>query len=100
MHTSKEKIALANAAIELLDDDEMVKQFAENVKQVGTWANQIDACFNDVTRKFNDMVEKYGRLYPGLFRYRDEWVGYNKVMMSSFLFRGPLLNSVCFPELE
>ncbi|KAJ2924806.1 hypothetical protein H1R20_g12280, partial [Candolleomyces eurysporus] len=76
MPTDQEKIAFANAVIEQLDDDEMVKKFQENVQQVGVWANQIDASFDKVTRKFTEMVDKYGKDFPGFSDYKNEWVGY------------------------
>lgn len=79
MATDQEKIAFANAAIEQLEDDEMVEKFKANVKQVGTQANAIDASFDLVTRKFNQMVNDYGKDFPGFSTYRDEWVSYNKV---------------------
>ena len=90
MPTDQEKIAFANAVIEQLDDDEMVKKFQENVQQVGVWANQIDASFDKVTRKFTEMVDKYGKDFPGFSDYKNEWVGYYQVILTSSFFRSAL----------
>ena len=77
--TEDEKNQYADAASELLDDDEMVAQFTANVEKVGTWANDVDASFDKVNRTFADMVDKYGGSFPGLSNFKNDWTGYTNV---------------------
>ncbi|CCM02048.1 uncharacterized protein FIBRA_04124 [Fibroporia radiculosa] len=74
--TEQEQIQYANAALKELDNEDQVKKFQDNVKQVGVWANQLDTAFDHVTRGFEDMVAKYGKDFPDISAYLNEWKGY------------------------
>jgi hypothetical protein len=75
--TDAEVIAYCDAAIAELESTPT--DFENNVQQVGVWANDIDAAFDRTTRSFSDIVKKYGKDFPELSGFFNEWQGYNKV---------------------
>ncbi|KAJ2914562.1 hypothetical protein MD484_g5813, partial [Candolleomyces efflorescens] len=81
--TDAEVIAYCDAAIAELESTPT--DFEKNVQEVGVWANDIDASFDQTTRKFSDIVKKYGKDFPELKGYSDEWQGYNKRWVANLL---------------
>ncbi|KAJ2918276.1 hypothetical protein MD484_g2100, partial [Candolleomyces efflorescens] len=81
--TDAEVITYCSAAIAELN--RAPTDFEKNVQEVGVWANDIDASFDRTTRKFSDLVKKYGKDYPGLKDYSNEWQGYNKRWVTNLL---------------
>src|SRR5271156_3200495 len=77
--TQEESIEYAKGAIEVLQDDEQVRKFEEDVEKVSVSAIQIDQAFDRVSRGFKDMVDNHGSDFPGIARYKGEWDGYQAV---------------------
>ncbi|KAJ2918841.1 hypothetical protein MD484_g1628, partial [Candolleomyces efflorescens] len=81
--TDAEVIAYCDAAIAELDSNPT--EFQKNVQEVGVWANEIDASFDRITRNLSDIVTKYGKDFPKLSEFSDEWTGYNKRWVADLL---------------
>ena len=77
--SSEERIEYAQGAIEVLQDGEQIAKFEQDIENVAKAAIQIDVAFDRVTRGFQDMVDRHGGEFPDLFRYKNEWDGYNEV---------------------
>ena len=76
--TDEERIHFLQGAVKKLKEGNQ-QEFQENVKQVGVWANQVDKSFNNTTRGFEEMVALYGREFPDLASFLNEWRTYQTV---------------------
>ncbi|KAF6744264.1 hypothetical protein DFP72DRAFT_929589 [Ephemerocybe angulata] len=80
-----ESDAFVQDAIRQLSDSALVSQFEANVKQSGTWANEVDSSFARVMNNFVDIVNRYGRDFPALGGFLNEWRGLNQQWIQHLL---------------